>query len=413
MTPSDKETSSVKGAGKYTSSAEMLNGDTGNPVFVLGEKRRFYYELRALPEQPSENNVTIVVHATGLCGSDVSISRQSMLSTPPSEDTDARCQIHYWTHGEIGDFKIEEPLVLGHESAGIIHRCGAAVNSLKPGDRVALEPGIPCRTCEYCQAGRYNLCSEMRFAATPPHDGTLAKYYTLPESLCYKLPAHISLEEGALIEPLSVAVHSARLAGVKAGSSVLVFGAGPIGLLCCAVARAFGAYVVVAVDIVAARLQFARDYAATATYEMEPLSPEENAIRITSAAGIGEGAEIVIDATGAQACISTGIHAMKKGGTFVQAGLGVPNIQFPVAQLCSKEGVYRGSFRYGPGDYKTAIELVAHQMLSLKELITHRYNFGEAEKAFENVELRQGIKTIIYSPDVSGSLDIADTLRAV
>ena len=97
----------------------------------------------------------------------------------------------------------------------------------------------------------------------------------------------------------------------------------------------------------------------------------------------------------------------------MQAGLGAPNIQFPVAQLCSKEGVYRGSFRYGPGDYKTAIELVAHQRVSLKELITHRYDFSEAEKAFENVELRQGIKTIIYGPDVSGSLDIADTLGAL
>lgn len=317
-----------------------------------------------------------------------------------------RRQIHYWTHGEIGDFKVKQPLILGHESAGIVQQCGPAVKSIKLGDRVALEPGIPCRTCEYCQAGKYNLCPDVHFAATPPYDGTLAKYYKLPESLCYKLPAHISLEEGALIEPLSVAVHCAKLADIRFGSSVLVLGAGPIGLLCCAVAHAFGARIVAVVDIVDARLEFARSYAATTTYKMEPFSPDENALRIMTAADIDQGADAVIDATGAQACISTGIHAMKKGGTFVQAGLGAPNIQFPVAQLCSREGVYRGSFRYGPGDYKTAIELVAHQRVSLRELITHRYAFSEAEAAFENVEQRRGIKTIIYGPGVRGSLGI-------
>jgi L-iditol 2-dehydrogenase len=215
----------------------------------------------------------------------------------------------------------------------------------------------------------------------------------------------MTLEEGALIEPLSVAVHCAKLAAIQFSSSVLVLGAGPIGLLCCAVARAFGASTIIAVDVVTARLDFARKYAATATYAMESLSPAENAQRLMSQTHLGAGAEVVIDATGAQTCISTGIHAMKKGGIFVQVGLGAANIEFPVAQLCSKEGIYRGSFRYGPGDYKTAIELVAQGKITLKELITHTYAFEEAEKAFENVVQRQGIKTVIYGPDIHGSLD--------
>jgi L-iditol 2-dehydrogenase len=222
----------------------------------------------------------------------------------------------------------------------------------------------------------------------------------MPETLCYKLPAHISLEEGALIEPLSVAVHCAKLAGICFGSSVIVFGAGPIGLLCCAVARAFGATTVVAVDIVAPRLDFAQRYAATATYQMEPtLPPAENASRMMLNTAMDKGAEIVIDATGAETCISTGIHAMKKGGIFVQAGLGAATISFPVAQLCSKEGVFRGSFRYGPGDYRNAIQLLQYQKVSVKELITHKYAFSEAETAFKNVERREGIKTIIHGPD--------------
>lgn len=223
----------------------------------------------------------------------------------------------------------------------------------------------------------------------------------MPEDFCYKLPSHITLEEGALVEPLAVAVHCVKLASVTFGSSVLVLGAGPIGLLCCAAARAFGASDVIAVDIVAARLDFALTYAATAIVQMEPVSPEENAVRILERAGLEEGVQVVIDATGAEPCISTGIHAMKRGGTFIQAGLGAAKITFPVAQLCSKEGLYRGSFRYGPGDYKTAVELLNKQKISVKELITHRYDFNEAEKAFTNVEQRQGIKSIIYGPDVS------------
>jgi L-iditol 2-dehydrogenase len=282
-----------------------------------------------------------------------------------------------------------------------VQQCGSAVRSLKPGDPVALEPGIPCRICEYCRAGRYNLCPDVQFAATPPHDGTLAKYYTIPEDFCFKLPANISLEEGALVEPLSVAVHCAKLARITFGSSVLVLGVGPIGLLCCAVARALGSSKVIAVDIVDSRLLFARNYAATATYRMESLSPEENASRIMSSTGIGEGAEIVIDATGAEACIITGIHALKRGGTFIQAGLGAAKITFPVAQLCSKEGSYRGSFRYGPGDYRIAVELLKQERINVKELITHRYDFSEAEKAFENVEQRHGFKSIIYGPDTN------------
>ena len=198
-----------------------------------------------------------------------------------------------------------------------------------------------------------------------------------------------------------MAVHCVKLATITFGSSVLVLGAGPIGLLCCAVARAFGASNIVVVDIDEARLNFALTYAATATYRIEQEPPEENASRMLSVPGMGSVPEFVIDATGAESCISMGIHAMKRGGTFVQAGLGAPNLNFPVGQLCSKEGVYRGSFRYGPGDYKTAVELLQRKAVTVQELITHKYAFTEAEEAFANAEQRQGIKSIIYGPDFS------------
>lgn len=239
----------------------------------------------------------------------------------------------------------------------------------------------------------------MEFAATPPHDGTLQTYYAVPEDFCYKLPETVSMQEGALLEPLSVAVHCSNLAGITFGSSVLVSGAGPIGLLCCAAARAFGAVSAVIVDILQSRLEFAASYAATETYLMQKLTPQENAASILSQCGLEDGFDVVIDATGAQPCISTGIHALSRGGKFVQAGLGQAEIVFPVSQLCAKEGTFIGSFRYGANDYDTALKLVEQKKVNLKALMTDTFSFEEAEKAFIHVGLRKGIKTIIYGPE--------------
>jgi L-iditol 2-dehydrogenase len=197
----------------------------------------------------------------------------------------------------------------------------------------------------------------MRFAATPPYDGTLSTYYVLPEECCFLLPKHVSLREGALIEPLSVAVHVCRLAGDVQGKSIAIFGAGPIGLLCSAVIRAFGASSVVIIDIVDSRLTSAGDYGATSTYKMKQVSPEENAEALLSGPGLPEGVDVVVDATGAEPCIACGVHCLKRGGVFVQAGLGSAKVA--VAPICDKEVTFKGSFRYGPGDYELAIRLLS------------------------------------------------------
>lgn len=244
----------------------------------------------------------------------------------------------------------------------------------------------------------------MKFAATPPYDGTLATYYVLPEECCHLLPSHVSLREGALVEPLSVAVHCCRLAGDVQGKTFAIFGAGPIGLLCCAVARAFGAASVVAIDIAEDRLAFAKRSGATDTIRMPSQDPESNAERLCTAAKLGDGADVVIDATGVESCIECGIHSLKRGGTFVQAGLGSPRINFPIGLICDKEAVLKGSFRYGPGDYQLAVELLSSQRVSLRDMVTHEFRFQEAEKAFTNVLGRKGIKTIIYGPGVDASL---------
>ncbi|KAJ6018107.1 Polyketide synthase enoylreductase [Penicillium sp. IBT 35674x] len=348
-----------------------------NLSFVLQGIHQVKFEDRPVPELKNPHDVLINVKYTGICGSDV----------------------HYWEHGSIGQFVVKDPMVLGHESAGIITQVGSAVSTLKVGDRVAMEPGTCCRRCEPCKRGKYNLCEDMRFAATPPYDGTLAKYYVLPEDFCYKLPESMSLQEGALMEPLAVAVHIVRQAQVSPGQSVVVFGAGPVGLLCCAVATAFGASKVIAVDIQQPRLDFAQKYATTSTFLPGKVAAQENAERLNKENDLGAGADVAIDASGAEPSVHTGIHVLRNGGTYVQGGMGRSEIQFPIMAACSKELTLRGSFRYGSGDYKLAVDLVSSGRVDVKSLITGTVKFEEAEEAFVGVKAGKGIKTLIAGID--------------
>ncbi|KAJ5128428.1 hypothetical protein N7448_002147 [Penicillium atrosanguineum] len=355
----------------------MASATVQNLSFVLQGIHQVKFEDRPIPELKSPHDVLINVKYTGICGSDV----------------------HYWEHGSIGSFVVKDPMVLGHESAGVISKVGSAVTSLKVGDRVAMEPGIACRRCEPCKGGKYNLCDNMAFAATPPYDGTLAKYYVLPEDFCYKLPEQLSLQEGALMEPLSVAVHIVRQAQVTPGQSVVVFGAGPVGLLCCAVATAFGASKVIVVDIQQPRLDFAKDYAVTGTFMPGRVSATENADRLRQENELGAGADVAIDASGAEPSVHTGIHVLRNGGTYVQGGMGRSEMNFPIMAACSKELNFKGSFRYGSGDYKLAVQLVSAGKVDVKRLITGTVKFEEAEQAFKEVKAGKGIKTLIAGID--------------
>lgn len=290
-------------------------------------------------------------------------------------------------------------MVLGHESAGTVVEAGDKVTSLKPGDRVAIEPGYPCRRCAPCRAGKYNLCPDMAFAATPPIDGTLTGLWSAPADFCYKLPESVSLQEGALIEPLAVAVHIVKQASITPGQSVVVMGSGPVGLLCAAVARAYGASKVVSVDIVQSKLDFAKDFAATHTYVSQRVAPEENARAIKELVDLPEGVDAVIDASGAEPSIQTSLHTVRMGGTYVQGGMGKSDINFPIMALCLKEVTAKGSFRYGPGDYTLAVELVATGKVDVKKLVTGVVAFNQAEEAFKKVKEGEAIKVLIAGPN--------------
>ncbi|TQV93493.1 hypothetical protein V2A60_010103 [Cordyceps javanica] len=350
---------------------------TSNLSFVLNEPHSVSYVERPVPKLSAPHDVLVAINYTGICGSDV----------------------HYWDHGAIGHFVVKDPMVLGHESAGTVVQVGNAVTSLLPGDRVALEPGYPCRHCEECSAGRYNLCSEIVFAATPPHHGTLTGFWAAPADFCYKLPEHVPLQWGALVEPLAVAVHIVKQARISPGASVVVMGAGPVGILCVAVARAFGASKVVSVDIIEARLDLARSMGATHTYLSQKASAEQNAKSLLERCGLGRGADAVIDASGAEPSIQASLHVVKVGGTFVQGGMGKSDITFPIMAMCQKEVTARGSFRYGPGDFKLAVELIANGSVAVGRLITAVVPFAEAEHAFRRAKSGDAVKMIIAGPN--------------
>jgi D-xylulose reductase len=238
----------------------------------------------------------------------------------------------------------------------------------------------------------------MRFASTPPVDGTLARYYVLPEDLCYMLPKSVSTEEGALLEPLSVAVHAVKQAKVKYGDSVVVFGAGPVGLLCCAVAKAFGARKIIAVDVQPNRLKFAIEYAATAHYQSRPITAQENATSIILQNDLALGADVAIEASGVESCIETAIYCLRKGGSYVQAGMGRDKCSFPIMEVCTKELAVSGSFRYGPGDYETALHMISSGRIDVKPLISGKVEFDDVEQAFEDVRAGRALKILVKGP---------------
>lgn len=359
-----------------------------NPSFVLRAIKDV--ALEDIPKPTITNPYDVIIHVgqTGICGSDV----------------------HYWQRGRIGDFVLNSPIVLGHESAGTVVEIGSSVKNLKVGDRVAIEPGVPCRHCDYCRSGSYNLCPDTVFAATPPHNGTLSKYYKTAADYCYLIPEHMTLEDGALCEPVAVAVQICKVGDVRAGQTVVVFGCGPIGLLVQCVAKAYAAKKVIGIDLSQSRLDLAKMKLGCADGvffpPMMPKTPGEGsdvdresewsakvAADIKREFDLGEGPDVVIDATGAQSCIQTGVHLTKKGGTYVQAGMGRENVVFPITTACIRDLTIRGSIRYTAGVYPTAVDLVASGKIDPKVLITHRFPFEKAEEAFETV--RKGGENVL------------------
>jgi L-iditol 2-dehydrogenase len=318
---------------------------TSNRAAVLHGIHDLRIEDLPLP-QPDPHQVLVEISAVGICGSDV----------------------HYYEHGRIGDFVVEAPMILGHESGGTVIALGSAVGNLTLGQRVALEPGVPCRRCEQCRAGRYNLCPDVQFFATPPVDGSLAERVVIDADFAFAVPDSLSDAGAALIEPLSVGIWACRKAGVTAGSRVLVTGAGPIGVLAGLVARASGAAHVAVTDINAARLaqalELGLDQAVPAGADLADV-----------------GADVLLECTGVEAVAGAGITALRPAGIAVLIGMGAnAQMTLPTQAIQNRELTVTGTFRYA-NTYPAAIALAASGRIDLDALVGARVPLDRTEEA--------------------------------
>ncbi|PVD29183.1 hypothetical protein C0Q70_11780 [Pomacea canaliculata] len=336
---------------------------------VLFKKGDMRLVERPIPE-PKAGEVLLSMRKIGICGSDVK----------------------YLYEGAIGSFIVREPMLLGHECSGVVVKLGEGVTNLKVGDRVAIEPGVPCRRCELCKGGRYNLCPDVFFLATPPDSGALARYHVHAADFCFKLPDNVSFEEGALIEPLSVGLHACARANVGLGKRVLVCGSGPIGLSAVLSAKAMGAAEIIVTDIDDGRLEFARKMGATKTLKVTSSDPIVVAQQVRDT--LGGMPDCAVEASGAQFSVQMGIRALKPGSAFAVVGHGPNDIEIPIVQAIAREIDVRGSFRY-MNTWPTAVAMLASGKIDVKPMITHNFTLEETLKAFEMAKSGAGVKVII------------------
>lgn len=304
------------------------------------------------------DQVLIRVEYVGICGSDV----------------------HYFHDGRCGTFVVgEEPFMLGHECAGTIVEVGSEVKNLVAGDRVCVEPGITCGKCEHCKSGEYNLCPDVKFLATPPIQGCNERYLAFPAELCYKLPDNMSTRVGALIEPLSTCMYSARLSEVTVGDTVVILGAGCIGLLIMMCCKARGASKVIICDLENIRLEKAKELGADYTINSREADVLAEVERLTN----GRGADIVIEAAGNKVTIAQTPFLIRQGGLILLVGMSAEEeITYNFGQIMAKEARIKSQFRF-VNTFPTAIAAVESGLIPLEKIVTHEFSFNDIQKAYE------------------------------
>lgn len=325
-------------------------------VAVMEGIGKMGYTQRSIPT-PKADEVLVKLEYVGICGSDM----------------------HYYETGAIGDYVVKPPFVLGHEPGGTVVEVGSNVKHLKVGDKVALEPGKTCGHCEFCRQGKYNLCPDVVFFATPPVDGVFQEYVAHEAALCFKLPDNVSTLEGALIEPLAVGFHAANQGGAHAGQTAVVMGAGCIGLVSMMALKAEGVSRVYVVDVMAKRLEKALELGADGVINGKDEDAVEAVRRLTG----GMGCDLVIETAGTEITTRQTVHMTKKGATIVLVGYSkTGEITLPMSLALDKELTFKTVFRYRH-IYPMAIDAVAAGRVNLKGIVTDIFDFDDIQNAMD------------------------------
>ncbi len=289
--------------------------------------------------------------------------------------------VHYYLEGAIGDQVVTAPIQMGHEFSAWVAALGDGVEGLEVGRLVAVEPAIPCGVCESCLHGHPNLCPDVRFCGTPPIDGVFAEYAVMPAENCFPLPEGFTPEEGALLEPLGIAIHTVDLAHLKVGQTVAVLGAGPVGLLTAAVARAAGAGAVYMTEPNPDRRAFALEYCADAVFDPE----REDVVAAVMAATGGRGVDVAFEAAGAPETPDQAAHMTRPGGKVVVVGIPVEDEMVMAAGNVRRKGLTIKLVRRMKHTYPRAIRMVQTGMVDVAALATHRFPLTRIAEAFELV----------------------------
>jgi len=325
-------------------------------ALVLERQRELSLREIDLPRTLGPGDVRIKIDTVGVCGSDV----------------------HYYTHGRIGPFVVKEPMVLGHEAAGTVSEVGPGVTSLKPGDRVCMEPGIPDLTSKASKLGLYNVDPSVVFWATPPVHGCLTPEVVHPAGFTFKLPDNVSFAEGAMVEPFAVGLQAAVKARIQPGDFAVVIGAGPIGIMAALAALAGGCSRVLISDLLPEKLAIAERYPGITGVNIR----ETKLADAVAAATDGWGADVVFEASGSPRAYPGIFDAVRPGGCLVVIGMPVEPVAVDLVAAAAKEVRIETVFRYA-NVYDRAIAMIASGKVDLKPLISHTYGFEDSIAAFE------------------------------
>lgn len=346
--------------------AHSFPGKNPMRAFILhGKEDLRRGELPTPIAQPGQ--VLVHVRRVGICGSDV----------------------HYFSHGRVGNFVPKRPFALGHEFAGEVAQTGDDVSGFAIGDRVVIDPSQPCGECRHCRSGCYNLCENMRYfgsASCDPHlDGGFAEFVAVPACNCHRMPDAMTWGEASMLEPLSVALHATQRAGNLAGTSVFVAGGGAIGQLIALAARAFGAGQVVLGDLAEFPRHFAIEQGADAALNPADADSEQQALEIS-----GGGFDVVFEAAGSTHALIHALKIVRRGGTIVQVGTLPPEVPIPANLIMSKELTVTGSFRFAHV-FPMALQFAASRRIHVEPLISRTFPFDETPQAMAMAVAKEGV----------------------
>ncbi|ALS25994.1 alcohol dehydrogenase [Paenibacillus sp. 32O-W] len=338
---------------------------------VMHQTREIRIEEMAVPAiGPDE--VLIKVMAVGICGSD----------------------LHYYAHGRIGKYVVDKPFILGHECSGDIAAVGENVRKFRVGDRVAIEPGVTCGRCDACKSGRYNLCPDVKFLATPPYDGAFAQYIKMRQDFVFPIPDHLSYEEAALVEPFSVGLHAAVRTRLQPGSTVAIMGMGPVGLMAVAAARAYGAGTIIVTDLEQLRLEAATRLGASHAINIRERDPVEEIRRLTN----GDGVDVAWETAGNPKALQAALASLRRGGKLAIVGLPAQaDIALNIPFIADNEVDIYGIFRYA-NVYPRGIAFLSSGLVDASAIVTDKFPLEHTQAAMERAlnHKSECLKIVVY-----------------